>query len=59
MNEEELEDWAKGKVVEWVNNLNKEFRKGRYLSNKGYCYLLAKALKYGYHKALEDIDKKE
>lgn len=59
MNEEELEEWAKEKAKLCIINLNKVIIKGRYLDFKGLCGLLTQAIKAGYNKALEDIDKKE
>lgn len=61
MNEEELEGWAKEKAEVWAERFKDFLRRN---PNKifGYdtlAYVIKKAFKQGYYKALEDINKNE
>lgn len=61
MNEEELKGWAKKKAEVWVGRL-KDFSSRNPYKVFGYdnlAYMIEKAFKQGYHKALEDINKNE
>lgn len=55
---EEIDKWAKNKAKEWVFNLRKGLsEKRKILGYDGFHYILEKAFKTGYQKALEDIGK--
>ncbi len=61
MNEEELEGWAKEKAEVWVGSLKNFLIRNPY-KVFGYdtlTYVVKKAFKQGYYKALEDINKNE
>ena len=61
MNEEELEGWAKEKAELWVGRLKDALIRNPYkiLDYDAITYIIEKAFKQGYHKALSDINKNE
>ena len=61
MNEEELEGWAKEKAEVWVGRLKEALRENPYkiFGYGAFTYMIKKAFKQGYQKALEDINKNE
>jgi len=61
MNEEELEEWAKEKAEVWVRRLKDFLRRNPYkiFGYDALTYMIEKAFKKGYQKALENINKNE
>lgn len=61
MNEEELEGWAKEKAEVWAERLKDFLRRNpnKILGYDTLAYIIEKAFKQGYQKALEDINKNE
>lgn len=61
MNEEELEEWAKEKAKVWVGRLKDSLRRNPYkiFGQDALTYMIEKAFKKGYQKALSDINKNE
>lgn len=61
MNEEELEEWAKEKAEVWVGRLRDALIRNPYkiLDYDALTYIIEKAFKQGYQKALSDINKNE